>query len=345
LTPLASLPEGRPFDVVGVGLNAVDTLVVVPEYPRFNSKIEITGHLRSCGGQVATALVACRRWGLTAKYVGSIGEDEEGRFQRESLEREGIDLAELRVVPGAATQMAVIIVESRSGERTILWRRTRSGANRGRSGRGYRRDAFVDGHEMPLSGAAELGWQRMPWSSTSTRFATEAAISSRSSVPHQSGPSRRVSRESDQRDLPPGPGDPPALRLRRCRQRLALVGVARRPWRRCPRGHDRAATPHGGVFRAARGWDLPRRRFATAAAFNCTAYGARADRALELERWRIHRVEDVSGRRGAGIASLAVFTGTANRSWAWACRGVDPDDLARRFSKGRRLPADGASIR
>ncbi|MFQ5458342.1 MAG: hypothetical protein ACE5FC_07825 [Myxococcota bacterium] len=62
MSALAALPPDRSFDLVGVGLNAVDTLVVVPEYPAFNTKIEITEHMRMGGGQIATALVACQRW-------------------------------------------------------------------------------------------------------------------------------------------------------------------------------------------------------------------------------------------------------------------------------------------
>ncbi len=158
---LAALPADRLFDLVGMGLNAVDTLVVVPEYPSFNSKVEIEDHMRMGGGQVATALVACGRWGLRTKYIGAVGEDEAGRFQEELLRAEKIDLSDLAVVPGAFTQMAVIIVELRSGERTILWRRdeklkrepemlTRKSIEAGRV-------LLVDGHEIPLSvRAAEM---------------------------------------------------------------------------------------------------------------------------------------------------------------------------------------------
>src|SRR4030042_3567149 len=155
LTALPSLPADRPFDLVGVGLNAVDTLVVVPEYPAFNAKVEILEHARTCGGQVATALVACRRWGLRVRYVGAGGDDEQGRFQRESLALEGIELDHLKVVPGAFTQMSVIIVEKRSGERTILWRRdprlVRDPREIPSAAVAAGRVLLVDGHELPLS--------------------------------------------------------------------------------------------------------------------------------------------------------------------------------------------------
>ena len=42
-------------------------------------------------GQIATALVACRRLGWTARYIGSFGDDEFGGLSRESLAGEGVD--------------------------------------------------------------------------------------------------------------------------------------------------------------------------------------------------------------------------------------------------------------
>ena len=57
------LPEGKPFDVVGCGLNAMDYLITVPHYPAFNSKIELVNYTLGPGGQVATALTALARLG------------------------------------------------------------------------------------------------------------------------------------------------------------------------------------------------------------------------------------------------------------------------------------------
>ena len=48
----------KEFDTVGFGLNVVDHLIVVPEYPAFDSKVRLTDYTRSAGGQTATAMVA-----------------------------------------------------------------------------------------------------------------------------------------------------------------------------------------------------------------------------------------------------------------------------------------------
>jgi sulfofructose kinase len=116
-----TLPKDREFDVIGFGLNAVDHLVTIPRFPAFNTKTRLTAHQEMPGGQVSSAMVGVRRLGLRASYVGKVGDDYEGKLLIESMQAEGIDCQHIMVSPGARTQSAVIIIEQRSGERTILW--------------------------------------------------------------------------------------------------------------------------------------------------------------------------------------------------------------------------------
>src|SRR5258708_25971132 len=64
-------PHEREFDAVGFGLNAVDHLIVVPEYPAFDTKLRFTEHEKSAGGQTATAMVSLQRLGLKTAYARS----------------------------------------------------------------------------------------------------------------------------------------------------------------------------------------------------------------------------------------------------------------------------------
>ena len=43
------------FDVLGIGLNATDTLILVEEFPAYAGKVPFGRELLSPGGQVATA--------------------------------------------------------------------------------------------------------------------------------------------------------------------------------------------------------------------------------------------------------------------------------------------------
>lgn len=118
-----NLPSNRAYDVVGLGLNAVDHLCVVPHFPKFDSKLKMLDFRRQGGGQAATAMVACQRLGLRTRYLGKVGDDDLGRYSQKSLEDEGIDVAGVIVVPGARNQFAFILIDQRTGERTIIWDR------------------------------------------------------------------------------------------------------------------------------------------------------------------------------------------------------------------------------
>lgn len=114
------MPE---FDVVGVGLNATDTMLIVPHFPAYAGKIPFLEESLCPGGQVASAMVACASLGLRAKYIGAIGDDERGRIQIESLRGTGVNLDHVQIRRNCPNQSAYIIIDRSTGERTVLWQR------------------------------------------------------------------------------------------------------------------------------------------------------------------------------------------------------------------------------
>jgi sulfofructose kinase len=117
------LAADKPYDAVGFGLNAVDHLIVVPEYPAFDTKMRLLEHTQSAGGQTATAMVALRRLGLKTAYAGRFGSDAEGTFGLKTLQDDDVNVDFAEVIEGARNQIAFITIDARSGERTILWDR------------------------------------------------------------------------------------------------------------------------------------------------------------------------------------------------------------------------------
>src|SRR5712664_3312487 len=108
-------------DVVGVGLNATDTLIPVHQFPAAGSKVEFRSANVLPGGQVATAMVACQSWGLRTRYVGKVGDDLAATLHRSEFANHGVE-AHLFTAPGCPSQQAFILVDD-SGERTVLWKR------------------------------------------------------------------------------------------------------------------------------------------------------------------------------------------------------------------------------
>jgi sulfofructose kinase len=113
------------FDVLGVGANSVDYVYRLPEFPDPDTsaaKLPIAQDAVLCGGQTATALCTCAAMGLRAKYVGAIGDDDNGRRIRRELERRGVNV-DHTYVHRARNAFAVILVDGRRGERVVLWHR------------------------------------------------------------------------------------------------------------------------------------------------------------------------------------------------------------------------------
>ncbi len=112
------MTEPSLVDLVGVGLNATDTLIPVSTYPERGSKIKYTEFSVLPGGQAATTVIACQTWGLATRYVGKIGDDEAGALHRREFARAGVD-ARLILEPNAASPQSLILVDA-GGERTVL---------------------------------------------------------------------------------------------------------------------------------------------------------------------------------------------------------------------------------
>jgi sulfofructose kinase len=117
------LVSKKEFDAAGFGVNAVDHLLVVPEFPHCDTKVRLTEHKQGAGGQTASAIVALQRLGMRTAYAGRFGTDAEGRFGLQSLKDEGVDVEFAETIEGARTQVGYIIIEAKRGERTVIWDR------------------------------------------------------------------------------------------------------------------------------------------------------------------------------------------------------------------------------
>lgn len=104
--------------VVCVGYCTLDTILAVPRHPEPDDRVVASELVLAGGGPAATAAVTLARLAVPVAFVGVIGDDDAGLVIRDSLEREGIDLSELRVEPGARSARSTILVEG--DRRTIV---------------------------------------------------------------------------------------------------------------------------------------------------------------------------------------------------------------------------------
>ena len=311
---MGGLPQT--VDVAGVGLNATDTIIRLPRFPELNSKVEITSVEVHAGGQVASALVACRRWGLTARYVGKVGSDEAGRLQTRLFADEGIE-AQVIQVPDAASQAAYILVDEDSGERTILWKRDPRIALQPEDLRPewitQARVVHVDGHDTGAAATAAR-WARLAGIPVTADLdsvypGVEALLPNVDYMISSRTFPERLTGESDLRNsLPLLHG---RYRFRLTAATLGADGVLAwdgREFQYCPGFEVRArdTTGAGDIFHGAflfallQGWPLARQlEFScAAAALDCTASGARG---------RIATLAEIEELMRGGSRSEAAF--------------------------------------
>jgi sulfofructose kinase len=121
--PLRLTQDARPFDVVVIGENSVDLVGVVSAHPSANSKVELAEYLELPGGEGATAAVGLARLGWKTRYIGRFGDDRLGELSRHQLRAEGVNLDNCIVVRNQTNRLAMILVDQKTGSRTVLWRR------------------------------------------------------------------------------------------------------------------------------------------------------------------------------------------------------------------------------
>ncbi len=109
------------FDVLGLGITAVDDLLYVESYPPPDTKVPVLDSARQCGGLTATALVAAARLGSSCAYAGVMGYDELSRFVLERMEEEGINIDYTQRWDNAGPAHSRIIVDQTRQTRNIFF--------------------------------------------------------------------------------------------------------------------------------------------------------------------------------------------------------------------------------
>jgi len=116
-----SMTKPSKVDLVGVGLNATDTLIPLSNFPARGSKVEYSTANILPGGQVASTVVACQHWGMKTRYVGKLGDDHAATLHHDAFARAGVE-TKIITVPGGISPQSLVLVDA-GGERTVLCRR------------------------------------------------------------------------------------------------------------------------------------------------------------------------------------------------------------------------------
>jgi ribokinase len=106
-------------EVAVVGSLNLDLVVRVPRLPGPGETVTGDDLFRNPGGKGANQAVAAARLGRRVAMVGRVGDDDAGRELLGSLEADAVDTAQVRVVAGVPSGIALITV-SEDGENQIV---------------------------------------------------------------------------------------------------------------------------------------------------------------------------------------------------------------------------------
>ncbi len=113
------------FDVLGVGISAVDDTLTVKTFPGAGAKVPVLASARHGGGLACTAVAAAAVLGGKTAYVARFGNDDLSDYIRKILLERGVDIS--HIIPDAAGQPyhSRIVIDHASGERTIFYDQSR----------------------------------------------------------------------------------------------------------------------------------------------------------------------------------------------------------------------------
>ena len=110
----------KKYDVLGVGIAAVDDLIYVSDYPQVDCKVPVHGSTRQGGGPACTAIAAVGSLGGHAAYVARFGSNDLSRFIESALEHRGVDISHIAQDPAGGPYHSVIVVDG-SGHRNVFY--------------------------------------------------------------------------------------------------------------------------------------------------------------------------------------------------------------------------------
>jgi sulfofructose kinase len=110
----------KQYDVLGVGIAAVDDLIYVSNYPPIDCKVPVHGSTRQGGGPACTAIAAIGSLGGRAAYLARFGNNDLSKFIENALQSRGVDISHIVPEPAGGPYHSVIVVDG-SGHRNVFY--------------------------------------------------------------------------------------------------------------------------------------------------------------------------------------------------------------------------------
>lgn len=102
---------------MGVGALNLDRLYLVERIASAGDEVPVISSKEAPGGSAANTIVGLARLGAATGFIGRVGDDMEGEFLLEAMEREGVDRGGIKVCEGDSGLVLAFV--DRRGERAM----------------------------------------------------------------------------------------------------------------------------------------------------------------------------------------------------------------------------------
>lgn len=109
-----------PYDICGLGTLATDVLMMLDTLPQKDSFCLVRHTEMQPGGSGTNTIVQAARLGSCCAYLGTVGDDAEGRVVICSLKEEGVDASHVYIRPGERTTRTEIAVDAQGNKCIFL---------------------------------------------------------------------------------------------------------------------------------------------------------------------------------------------------------------------------------
>ena len=109
-------------DYIGVGFVSNDHLAILPFIP-MDAKVRMLEHRVLGGGPAANSTAGAAALGMSAAFVGTVGDDADGRTILDTFARQNVDTSMVKVRKGATSAIAYLWIEEKTGNRSCAWTR------------------------------------------------------------------------------------------------------------------------------------------------------------------------------------------------------------------------------
>lgn len=114
----------KSYDVLAIGVAAVDDLMYISSYPPPNAKVPVFQKERHGGGPACTAIVSVAMLHGRAAFCARLGEDELSRYIKQQLQQHRVDTTHIVHDPSAVPYHSAIAVDL-AGNRNVFYSASR----------------------------------------------------------------------------------------------------------------------------------------------------------------------------------------------------------------------------